>query len=507
VGNGRVSTTSKPQAAPSVATGPARPGAPSAPASPPGDLRTPVRWRRELGRRLAAGDVVVIAVGSLLAYATREVLGRLEGIAAFADEVPVALAIIPLWLLLFHLAGAYRPEYLNAGGDAMRRFVAGVVGGVFALGFVSFLFNLQLSRLFVAFVAVYVLLGGALLRFGFRRHIRARNARGELVQRALIVGTDADASQLAAALDRDPDSSYEVVGFLDEEAPVGHAVAGHPVLGRPQATLEVAEEHGVGVVIVSPAGVSPGTLRDVTIALEGTPVDLAVAPSLFQVVTRRMTIETVGNVPILHVDQIRLERSKAVLKRTVDILAASTLLVLSLPLWTLASIAVRRSSPGPVLFWQERIGRDGEPFEMLKFRTMYEDAEARRAELEHLNEADGLMFKMTDDPRVTAAGRFLRRWSIDELPQLINVLRGDMSMVGPRPPLPDEVAQYDAWHLRRLRIRPGITGVWQVSGRSDVPFDEAVRMDLFYIENWSLGTDLLLLTRTVKAVLSREGAW
>ena len=220
-----------------------------------------------------------------------------------------------------------------------------------------------------------------------------------------------------------------------------------------------------------------------------------------------MTIETVGYVPILHVDQIRLERSRRILKRTLDLIAASALLVLTAPLSLAAALLVRTGSPGPVIFRQERIGRDGEPFQMLKFRTMVAGAEDRLAEIEHLNEVDGALFKIADDPRVTEIGRVLRKWSIDELPQLVNVLRGDMSMVGPRPPLPSEVAQYDAWQLRRLRIRPGLTGVWQVSGRSDVPFDEAVRLDLFYIENWSLGTDLWLLAKTIPAVLRRDGAY
>jgi lipopolysaccharide/colanic/teichoic acid biosynthesis glycosyltransferase len=171
-----------------------------------------------------------------------------------------------------------------------------------------------------------------------------------------------------------------------------------------------------------------------------------------------------------------------------------------------AALAVRASSPGSVLFRQRRVGREGREFTMLKFRTMVADAEERLAEVEHLNEAVGHFFKISEDPRITSVGRHLRRWSIDELPQLWNVLRGDMSMVGPRPPLPDEVSRYDTWHLRRLRVRPGVTGIWQTSGRSDVPFDEAVRMDLFYIENWSLGTDLYLLGRTAGAVLTRRGA-
>jgi exopolysaccharide biosynthesis polyprenyl glycosylphosphotransferase len=381
-----------------------------------------------------------------------------------------------------------------------------VAAGVLAVGFVSFLFNLQLARLFVAFLAVFVFIGGGLLRLGLRRYLRARQQRGEMVQRALIVGTDRDARELAYTLASTPDSSYQVVGYLDERLPPGTQVGDRPVLGGPDLVAEHCAEHRIGVVIVSPAGVSPGTLRDLTIGLEDTPVDLAVAPSLFQVVTRRMTIETVGNVPLLHVDQIRLTRGKAALKRALDLVTVVGLGALAAPVWLLAAVLVRIDSPGPALFRQERVGRDGRRFQMLKFRTMVEDAEDRLAEVAHLNEAEGNFFKIADDPRITRLGAHLRRWSIDELPQLWNVLRGDMSMVGPRPPLPSEVENYEPWHLRRLRVRPGVTGIWQTSGRSDVPFDEAVRLDLFYIENWSLGTDLYLLGRTVSAVLGRRGA-
>jgi exopolysaccharide biosynthesis polyprenyl glycosylphosphotransferase len=469
-------------------------------------LVTPVRRRRELGRRLAIGDVAVISVGSLLAFVAREQLGRFPGVRAFAEDVPVAIAVIPLWLLIFYVAGAYRPEYLNAGGDAFRRFVMGVVGGVLALGFVSFLLNLQLSRLYVALLAVLVFLGGGGLRFGMRRWLQSRYRQGELVQRTLLVGADQDARQVAQALGSEPDSAYQVVGYLDSNAAPDDDVAGYPVLGEPRDVLEVCREHRIGCVIVSPAGVEPGVLRDVTIALEDSEVDLAVAPSLFQVVTRRMTIETIGNVPVLHVDQIRLQRGKAALKRSLDLAASLALLVLAFPLWAASAAAIRLDTRGPVHFRQDRVGKDAAPFLMLKLRTMVNDAEERREDLLDQHE-DGLLFKMEKDPRVTRVGRHLRRWSIDEIPQLVNVLRGDMSMVGPRPPLPDEVERYDPWQLRRLRVRPGITGVWQVSGRSEVPFDEAVRMDLFYIENWSLGTDLFILARTVTAVLARRGAW
>ncbi len=279
------------------------------------------------------------------------------------------------------------------------------------------------------------------------------------------------------------------------------------VLGGTSDVLDVAYDTRAGLVLISPTGVAPGTLRDVTVALEGTPVDLAVAPSLFEVVSRRVTVESVANVPILHVDQIRLERGKAFLKRSLDLLVALVVGLVTVPLWVGAAVAIRLDSEGPILFRQRRAGRDGGEFTIYKFRTMVKDAEARLREVEHLNEVGHGFFKIRDDPRVTRVGRFLRKWSIDELPQLWNVLRGDMSMVGPRPPLPDEVAKYEPWQLRRLRIRPGITGVWQVSGRSEVPFDEAIRLDLFYIENWSLGYDLFLLGKTVLAVLGRSGAY
>jgi exopolysaccharide biosynthesis polyprenyl glycosylphosphotransferase len=479
----------------------------SAPSTLESPVRTPARRRFELGRWLATGDAVIIATSSGVAYLLRQNVGRLEFVQPFANEVPAALAVIPLWVGLFYFAGAYRPEYLNAGGDAFRRFVAGVAAGVLALGFVSFLLNLQLSRLFVGFLAVFVFAGGGVLRLGVRRYLRTRYRQGDLIQRTLIVGTDRDAQLLAEALDRAADSSYHVVGYLDERLEVGEQVDGRSVLGRPNGILEYCHAHRVGVVIVSPAGVAPGTLRDVTIALEGSDVDLAVAPSLFQVVTRRMSIETVANVPLLHVDQIRLRRGKAAAKRTLDLLAASALGILLVPVWLGAAVAVATGSRGPVLFRQQRVGRDGRHFTMLKFRTMVADAEERLGDVAHLNEVEGHFFQITDDPRITRVGRHLRRWSVDELPQLWNVVRGDMSMVGPRPPLPHEAEAYDPWHLRRLRVRPGLTGIWQTSGRSDVPFDEAVRMDLFYIENWSLGTDLYLLGKTVSAVLGRRGAW
>lgn len=470
-----------------------------------GPLNTPAEWRRRIARRLAFADTATLAAAALIASNLRRGLG--DQLGAFVNEVPIVLMTIPLWLVALTSAGAYRSEYLNSGGDAFRRFSLGVTVGVLTLPFVSFLFELRLSRAFVLFfVAVVVLVGGG-VRFAVRSTLARRFRSGQLRQRVLVAGTDADARRVAEVLDASEQAPYEVVGHL-RDGTVPDPPDGGPwsVVGDVDEALPLAYEHGVGLVVASAGSLSPGRLRDLIVALEGSPVDLAVAPSLFEVVSRRMTIETVNNTPLLHVDQIRLARGRAFAKRSLDLVVASVLLVLALPVMLLAGLAVRLDSPGEVLFRQRRVGKDGVPFTILKFRTMVQDAEARLYEVEHLNEVGHGFFKVREDPRITRTGRFLRKWSIDELPQLWNVIRGDMAMVGPRPPIPSEVAEYEPWQRRRLRVRPGITGIWQTSGRSTVPFDEAVRMDLFYIENWSLGTDLFLIGKTVLAVLGRTGA-
>lgn len=472
------------------------------------EVATPARWRRRIGRQLAAGDAVVIAVSTALSYYIRLQLGEAGVVGGLASEIPLAVGILPLWLTVLYWTGSYRPEILNSGGDAFRRFSAGVTAGVLALGFVSFLFQLAVSRLFVGFLFVLVYLFGGLLRLATRAWLRERYRRGELIQNVLVVGTDREARSVVTALRSSDLAGYRVIGFLDPDQPSRvESVDGLNVLGPPEQALDIAYKHRAGLVLVSPTGVPPGTLDELMVSLEGSPVDLAVAPSLFEVVSRRVTVETVANVPILHVDQIRLQQGSAILKRSLDVVVGALLGVLTSPFMLAASVAIRLDTPGPILFRQIRVGKEGEEFTLLKFRTMVEDADQLLRGVEHLNEVGHGFFKVREDPRVTRVGRLLRKWSIDELPQLWNVLKGEMSMVGPRPPLPREVETYESWQLRRLRVRPGITGVWQVSGRSTIPFEEAVRMDLFYIENWSLGMDLFLLAKTVLAVLGRSGAY
>jgi exopolysaccharide biosynthesis polyprenyl glycosylphosphotransferase len=261
------------------------------------------------------------------------------------------------------------------------------------------------------------------------------------------------------------------------------------------------------VVVLSCPELDGSTLRRLAWRLERDEIDLILASALFDVAGPRTTIRPVDGLPMLHVEHPRLEGGARLVKEIVDRVGAAVLLVLLAPVLLAVAACIRIDSPGPVLFRQVRTGRDGREFLMYKFRSMYLDAEARLAEVRHLNEHDGVLFKIRNDPRITPVGRRLRRLSLDELPQLFNVLRGQMSLVGPRPPLPQEVAEYADDVRRRLAVKPGMTGLWQVSGRSDLPWEEAIRLDLRYVENWSLSLDLVILMRTVAAVLRPSGAY
>nr|MBA3551590.1 sugar transferase [Actinomycetota bacterium] len=266
-------------------------------------------------------------------------------------------------------------------------------------------------------------------------------------------------------------------------------------------------ESGADCVFMASTAVTPEAMAEVSRVVRSRPIEVRVSSNMTEIMTSRLMVQQVGSLVALSLKAVRLTGPQAVAKRTLDIVLASLAFVVSLPLWGFVALAIKLDTPGRVLYRQERIGRDARPFSILKFRTMVEGAEAMLEGLQSRNEATGPLFKLRRDPRVTRVGSWLRKWSLDELPQLLNVLRGDMSLVGPRPPLPNEVARYEDWHHDRLVVRPGITGLWQVRGRSQLPFDDYVRLDLYYIENWSVAYDLYILMKTVPAILLRKGAY
>jgi exopolysaccharide biosynthesis polyprenyl glycosylphosphotransferase len=299
---------------------------------------------------------------------------------------------------------------------------------------------------------------------------------------------------------------FRPIGFV-ATGPHSSETDGLPVLGLVADLPRVLSDTGADCVFVASSAVTVDEMRNISKLVRRAGAELRVTAQLPEVLSSRLAIQAVGGVMSLSLKPVRLTGPQATAKRTFDLLLGAIGLLLSLPLFAAIALATRLLSPGPIFYRQERVGRYGTPFTLLKFRTMVVGADALLPSLKQQNEAVGPLFKIRRDPRVTRIGGWLRRWSLDELPQLINVLRGDMSLVGPRPPLPHEVTQYQDWHFDRLEVRPGITGLWQVNGRSDLSFDEGARLDIFYIENWSLAYDLFILAKTIPAVLSSRGAY
>jgi exopolysaccharide biosynthesis polyprenyl glycosylphosphotransferase len=332
--------------------------------------------------------------------------------------------------------------------------------------------------------------------------------RGIDRERVLVVGNTGLGREVMESLVAQPDLGYALVGFLDDrETPINRRTVHFRRLG-PISDLDVCLRGGdIDLVILALPFWEHHRLPELVDICRYAGVEFRVVPDLYQLSFDRIDIGNLSGIPLIGLKEVSLRGWNLVVKRTMDLALTLLALPIVLPLGVMLAIIVRLDSPGPAIFRQRRIGRDGRPFICYKFRTMVVDAEERKAELAALNEADGPLFKIRNDPRMTRVGRFLRRYSLDELPQLWNILRGDMSWVGPRPATPEEVAQYEDWHYRRLTVVPGLTGLSQVLGRSDISFDETVRLDIFYTENWTPGMDLRILLQTIPVVISGRGAY
>jgi exopolysaccharide biosynthesis polyprenyl glycosylphosphotransferase len=420
-----------------------------------------------------------------------------------------AALLVAAWPTVLGVSGAYEPQVFGSGSDEYRRVLRAGLASLAVAGFTSYAAQLELSRGLVS-VAVPALTATTLLgRFVARRRLRHLWALGRCTRRVLLVGRGGAVLELARQLRRETFAGLEVVASCVTEADRARVREAHglPVAGLDDV-VSMARRHRVHTVAVTSSSETAAEyLRRLSWQLEGTGIELLVAPGLVEVAGPRLHIRPLEGLPLLSVELPRFEGWQRVVKGAVDRTIAATVLVLLTPVLLGVALAVRLSSPGPVFYRQQRIGVGGRAFTMLKFRSMVADADVRREALRNDNISDGLLFKMRDDPRVTPVGRWLRRFSVDELPQLFNVLTGSMSLVGPRPPLPDEVARYDSSVSRRLLVKPGLTGLWQISGRSDLPWEEAVRLDLRYVENWSLALDALILWKTGRAVLTSSGAY
>jgi exopolysaccharide biosynthesis polyprenyl glycosylphosphotransferase len=457
-------------------------------------------------------DAGLIFASFVLAYFVRFnilVFVPPDYIPSFDPYLRTLAFIVLLWLALFKLFGLYEEKRFSAIIDELAALFLGVsLSTLLLLGFLFLNRELWFSRLLVinAWGIAFVLLSlSRLLLFYISRWLRGLGWRRRNV---LILGAGEMGQLLAYKLVKDKTLGYRAIGFVDDDPAKQHlTLHGLPVLGNSRAVKELIAKHKISEVIFASSKFPAEKILDVITESERSGIEFKLVPGILELIASRLDIDELGGVPLLTVSEIRLKGLSAIIKRLTDLILSLFCLALISPILLVFGLLVKLTSKGPVFFVQPRVGLDGQTFPMYKFRSMIKDAEQLFPQLEPLSEVDGNLFKMKNDPRMTPLGKFMRRWSIDELPQLFNVLLGHMSMVGPRPPLPREVSKYTPWHFKRLRVRPGITGLWQTSGRSLIPFEEMVRLDVYYIENWSLWLDCKILLRTIPVVLFGSGAY
>jgi exopolysaccharide biosynthesis polyprenyl glycosylphosphotransferase len=471
--------------------------------SPPVARRAVRTQYRHLYRLVAVTDVVSIAAALIVSYWIR------FGFSAPDEDFVWLLLGTPFVVLaayaMFHLYEAYR---FNPA-EEFRRIMLAVSLGLTGLVALSFWSQAEFSRLWLALSWGLALVFALSSRRIWHALVGRARAEGRLSFPTLVVGTNDEAAHLLEVMER-PSFGFSPMALVSTSRHTG-PLAGDgdepPVVGSVADLRDLIRETGAECVFVASSSVTHEEMNQVAKAVRLEGVEVRVTATLPDVLSSRLSVQPFGGMTALSLRPVQLTGTQVVAKRAFDLVLAGVGLVLISPLLFVIAAAIKLTSPGPVFYSQRRVGQRGRPFTILKFRTMRVGADE---EVERLREQHGvtdLMFKMTDDPRITKVGKLLRKFSLDELPQLINVVRGEMSLVGPRPPLPEEVTQYKDWQFDRLEVPPGITGLWQVSGRSELSFDDCVRLDLFYIENWSLAYDLYILAKTVPVLLAHRGAY
>jgi exopolysaccharide biosynthesis polyprenyl glycosylphosphotransferase len=469
-----------------------------------GEALPTVRWTsaraayRRLYRWVAVSDVVAIELALLCAYWIR------FGIGVPTEDFALLLAAAPLIVLAVFGAAHLYQALRFAPAEEFRRIVLAVSAAIVVLMLDSFWLKANLSRAWIGTSWALALVAALFARRLWHARFGRLRARGVLSFPTVLVGENDEARRLLTIMGT-PSFGFRPIGVV-ATGDVGIRL-NVPVLGRVSELREVLVSSGAECVFVAASAVDGEDLKAIAKAVRLSGVEVRITATLPEVLASRLTVQPLGGLAALSFQPVRLSGGQVIAKFTFDILVAGCLALVLSPLLAAIAIGVKLSSPGPVLFRQRRIGLRGRPFTMMKFRTMRIGADRDVASLRTEHQVQDVMFKMRDDPRVTRVGRWLRRFSLDELPQLFNVIRGDMSLVGPRPALPEEVARYEDWHLDRLEVPPGITGLWQISGRADLSFDECVQLDLFYIENWSLAYELFILAKTIPVLLSQRGAY
>lgn len=431
-----------------------------------------------------------------------------ENFVAFNAFLPLTLLLVAILTLLFETKGLYRLPRGSGTLDYSSIILSSTVTGIAFLIVVVFLYRpFYYSRLIFAFAGlniVVLLYCWRSLLVNLQRWFWA-NGLGQ--ERVLVVGGNGLGRQVMNSIALQPHLGYSLVGYLANSIESHPEKQNYPYLGPVEDLQRVFLAQKIDEVILALPFWEHGQLPQLVQMCRTLNVDFRIAPDLYELSFDQVNILQISGLPLIGLKELSIKGWNLALKRAIDVALILLTAPFTLPLAFLLGLLIRLDSPGPAFFRQTRIGKNGLPFTCYKFRTMVTDAEKLKAQLAALNEADGPLFKMRNDPRITRFGGFLRRCSLDELPQLWNILQGEMSLVGPRPGLPSEVEKYAPWHLRRLEVTPGLTGLWQVLGRSDLSFDEMVRLDIYYAENWTVGMDLKIILKTIPAVLFSKGAY
>lgn len=472
-------------------------------------------WERRYARKLLLSDtaIVIIAVfgAQIIRFGPAE--RRLAIFEIDRQTLLLSYSLLSVILVLGWMAalaiGDTRDFRVYAIGNAEYQRVINstfVVFGIYAI--FAFVAHANIGRGYL-FLALPI--GLALLLFSrwfWRKTLRAQRKSGQNVYRTLIVGEPVKSAHIATQILRNPDSGFQLQGVVTEAGAGDELLPGVPILGEFDQLLSRIDELEIDVLVLTSSDtLDPIRMRHIGWELESRNVSLIVAAALVDIAGPRIHTRPFSGLPLIYVDYPRLGRFRQLTKRSTDLLIGSVTLLCVSPILLAIAIAIRLDSPGPIVFRQRRVGMAGVEFPMLKFRSMVADAEDRLPGLLDRSNGNKVLFKMKNDPRVTRVGRFIRRYSLDELPQLVNVVRGQMSLVGPRPPLVKETESYEDYVRRRLLVKPGMTGLWQVSGRSKLSWEDSVRLDLYYVENWSTTGDIALLWRTIGAVLRPSGAY
>ncbi len=451
---------------------------------------------------LFASDALFVVLAMVLA----RVLGEeFAGSASATERGDTSMVLVCFVAILVALAQqrAYRARYLSLRRDEWARVIRAVVLGVVATIVVGFFVGATVPE----WIPWTLATGTVLLCFEreiARRIFTHLRGDGRLVRRAVVVGANTEADELSMMLMGSRELGYDVVGLVDTAFPTGEELSWRTVLNSVE---RMVADTSAATVILAASATNLDTASHLTRRLTDQGLHVEMCMPLPDIDVTRLQLRPLGRFPVFYVEPVDRSGWRPAAKRVFDVLVASLALLVMSPVLGLAALAIKLNSPGPVIFRQKRVGKDGELFNVLKLRTMVADAESQLEELRELNEADGPLFKIRDDPRITKVGRVLRKFSIDEFPQLWNVLRGEMSIVGPRPALPAEMSLWTTDLHERLRVRPGITGMWQVNGRTDSAAKDYVRLDLYYVDNWSLLMDLIIVAKTIPAVLSGRGAY